>query len=364
MSKKQAASAAIFIALFLTLLVMVTYCLRTNGSVKDRFVGFYAEPKNTIDTIMIGSSPVFPYYATPQMYGEEGLVCYPLSTNLQRPVAQLYLTKEALKYQSPSLLIYEVRMYTGRESDMTNNMAYTRGVTDNMRYSLNRLETINAMVTDDLTADDTERYTYYFDIFKYHSNWKTLFLPSQLRTALYAWPDAMKGYESTDEVGPCTLQDWSGETATTPIPEIQEQHLTELMDYLEEKGQNALFIVSPYLHTQEQAQMFNYIGEKVSARGFGFLNLNQYYEEIGIDGDRDFNDYGNHTNASGAQKVTAFFEKYLKENYDLPDRRGEDSYASWEKAYEKWQQVYAEAMTKIDERIADKDYAQLGTEEE
>ncbi len=364
MSKKQAASAAIFIALFLTLLVMVTYCLRTNGSVKDRFVGFYAEPKNTIDTIMIGSSPVFPYYVTPQMYGEEGLVCYPLSTNLQRPVAQLYLTKEALKYQSPSLLIYEVRMYTGRESDMTNNMAYTRGVTDNMRYSLNRLETINAMVTDDLTADDTERYTYYFDIFKYHSNWKTLFLPSQLRTALYAWPDAMKGYESTDEVGPCTLQDWSGETETTPIPEIQEQHLTELMDYLEEKGQNALFIVSPYLHTQEQAQMFNYIGEKVSARGFGFLNLNQYYEEIGIDGDRDFNDYGNHTNASGAQKVTAFFENYLKENYDLPDRRGEDSYASWEKAYEKWQQVYAEAMTKIDERIADKDYAQLGTEEE
>ncbi|MDO4285781.1 MAG: SGNH/GDSL hydrolase family protein, partial [Eubacteriales bacterium] len=130
MTKRQAVNIVIFIAIFLALLTMLSYCLRTNGAVKDRFVGFYAEPKNTIDAILIGSSPVFPYYVTPQMYGEEGIVAYPLSTNLQRPVAQLYLTKEALKYQSPQLIVYEVRMYTGRESDMTNNMAYTRGVTD------------------------------------------------------------------------------------------------------------------------------------------------------------------------------------------------------------------------------------------
>ncbi|MDO4284047.1 MAG: SGNH/GDSL hydrolase family protein, partial [Eubacteriales bacterium] len=245
-----------------------------------------------------------------------------------------------------------------RESDMTNNMAYTRGVTDNLRYSWNRIEAINAMVTDDLTADDTDRYTYYFDIFKYHSNWKTLFLPSQLRTALYAWPDAQKGYESTDEVGPCELSDWSEVTERTAIPEIQEEHLDELMAYLKEQGQEALFIVSPYLHTREQAQMFNYIGDKVEAQGFGFLNLNDYYEEIGIDAGRDFNDYGNHTNASGAQKVTAFFERYLKENYEFPDRRGDVRYESWDEAYALWQDNYAAAMEKIEERIETGDYAE------
>ena len=358
MTRRQAAKAAAFTAIFLALLIMLSYCLRTNGSVKDRFVGFYAEPKNSIDVLLIGSSPVFPYYATPQMYGETGIAAYPLSTNLQRPVAQLYLTKEGLKYQQPRLLVYEVRMYTGRETDMTNNMAYTRGVTDNLRYSWNRIEAINAMVTDDLTAEDTERYTYYFDIFKYHSNWKTLVLPSQLRTALYAWPDARKGYTGTDEVGPCELADWSQVTARTPIPAVQERHLEELMAYLHQEGQQALFLVSPYLHTEEQAEMFNYIGDKVTAQGFGFLNLNDYYGEIGIDGSRDFNDYGNHTNASGARKVTAFFENYLRENYDLPDRRGDDRYESWDEAYALWQEENAAAEAKIDERIAAGDFAQ------
>ncbi len=46
-------------------------------------------------------------------------------------------------------------------------MAYARGVTDNLKYSLNRVYTINRLVTA-----KEDRYTYYFDIFKYHSNWK------------------------------------------------------------------------------------------------------------------------------------------------------------------------------------------------
>ena len=39
--------------------------------------------------------------------------------------------------------------------------------------------------------------------------------------------------------------------------------------------------------------------------------MNQYLEEIGFDGQKDFNDYGTHTNVLGAKKVTEFFEEYL-----------------------------------------------------
>lgn len=34
-----------FIGIFLLLLVLVSYMVRTNGDVKDRFSGFYAEKK-------------------------------------------------------------------------------------------------------------------------------------------------------------------------------------------------------------------------------------------------------------------------------------------------------------------------------
>lgn len=57
MTKKQALKAVVFLAVFLWLLVTVTYIIRTNGDVKDRFTGFYAEKENTIDAILVGSSP-------------------------------------------------------------------------------------------------------------------------------------------------------------------------------------------------------------------------------------------------------------------------------------------------------------------
>ena len=85
MTKKQALKAVIFLTVFLWLLVTVTYIIRTNGDVKDRFTGFYAEKENTIDAILVGSSPVYPYYSAPALYGTRRCLslrcgCFPCRT--------------------------------------------------------------------------------------------------------------------------------------------------------------------------------------------------------------------------------------------------------------------------------------------
>ena len=135
---------------------------------------------------------------------------YPLSTNMQRPVAAKYLVEEALKTQDPDLFIFEMKMWQAEDEQLINadkdkHMGHTREVTDNMKYSLNRIRAINAMVNEDYADDaedsendeedaendednaenavsgddgkvneDMKRINFYFDIFKYHSNWKTL----------------------------------------------------------------------------------------------------------------------------------------------------------------------------------------------
>ena len=366
MTKKQWLKIAAFCAIFLVVLTGLTYCLRTSGSVKDRFVGFYAEKKNTIDVIAIGSSSVFPYYSFPQMYGEKGIAGYPLSTNLQRPAAQIYLAREALRRQKPELMIFEVRMYIGREWDMIQNMAYTRGVTDNLRYSVNRIRAINGLVTDEVREtnwiQDVDETAYYFDILKYHSNWKSLFLRSQLRTVFFAYPEPLKGFFGSNELGPAELTDFSAETGEEPLEDIQQGHLEELMAFLKENGQDALFIVSPYEITQQDAQKYNSIERLVTEQGFGFLDLNDHYEEMGLAGD-DFSDYGTHVNVCGAEKVTAFVEEWMKENYDLPDRRGDAAYASYDAAYENWLAYRDENEALVQERIRTGDFAPVVTEE-
>ena len=257
---------------------------------------------------------------------------------MQRPVATKYLVEEILKTQSPELFVFEMRMWGARDEDLLGNMAHTREVTDNMKYSLNRIKTINAMV-----SDPKERYTYYFDIFKYHSNWKTLFLWSQFRTLFYEYPEDLKGYLPDTDVGPSEAPVLVSLDDKMAIPDEQEEYLLDLLDHLDEKKINALFVITPYSAKEEEQKKYNYMAELIENRGYTFLDMNRHLDEIGLDFATDIRDFGTHLNVLGAAKVTDWFEGYLEDNYASSgsaltcDHRGDKRYASWDKAYEKWE---------------------------
>ena len=355
MRRKEALKTIIFISIFLTILTTITYIIRTNGEVKDIFNGFYAEKDDTLDVILIGSSPVYPFYSAPKLWGEYGITCYPLSSHVQRPSAALPLLKEACKTQKPQVAVFEMRMFTMEDGDMESNMAYARGVTDNMKYSFNRIYAINRLVSDDF-----ERYTYYFDIFKYHSNWKTMVLPDQIACFRYEKAHPLKGFVIKDEVGPLEeerIPVCTGLTEEMPIPKLQEERLYELLDYLSEHDQQALFIVSPYRIEPEEQKMFNYMKPIIASYGYEFVNMNEYYEEIGIDFSTDYYDYGGHVNLLGAEKCTTFLGKLL-EKFQLADKRSEGGYDSWNQAYEFYLTEKEQALTTIYEHIENEDYAE------
>lgn len=357
MIKKQALKSILFIIIFLFLLRSVTYMIRTNGSIKEIFLGFYAEPKDSIDVVMIGSSPVYPFYATPKIWGEYGITAYPLSSNVQRPAAAIYLVEEALKTQTPQLFVFEMRMYIYEEGNMQDNMAFSRGVTDNLKYSWNRIQAINALV-----PDVSERYTYYFDIFKYHSNWKTIILPDQYTSLFYERLHPLKGYTMNDKVVSGEGRDYSMITEEMPIPAEQEETLYQLLHYLQNNNLNALFIVSPTALDEEMQMKFNYIGSIVASYGYNYINLNNYYEEIGLDFATDFYDGGGHTNAMGAEKCTTFLGQYLAESYEFADKRGQGAYAEWDEAYAYWLECQAVALETIKEKVANGSYDEVETE--
>ncbi len=356
---KTVMQIAAFIGIFVVLLVAVSYMVRTNGDVKDRFSGFYAEKDDTLDIVMIGSSPVFPYYAAPKLWGETGIAMYPLSSNMQRPVAMKYLVQETEKSQSPELYIFEMRMFTIEDAGLSENMAYTRGVTDNLKYSPLRCQTIRAMVP---AENEEGRISFYLDIMKYHTNWKMLALPSEWANITYHKPHPLKGYTFKDEVGPQPMPDCGNAGGVKEIPSEQEEYLRDLLDFLKEGQRDALFVVSPYGESLEEQQMFNYMEEIISSYDYPFLNMNNYYEEIGIIFEEDFADYGSHTNAVGAEKCTDFLKEYLLVNYDFMDKRGDKDYASWDKSYTLWQEKIVPARETIQERIINEDYAVVGEE--
>jgi len=348
--------SVVFVGIFVILLTTLTYMVRTNGDVKDRFTGFYAEPKNSLDVIMIGSSPTYSSCSTPMLYGEYGIKAYPLASNVQRPSAGLYLVKEAQKTQTPALYMFEMRMYASVEEGLQANMAYSRGVTDNLKYSFNRIGVINELV-----PDVNERYTYYFDIFKYHSNWKTLRLIDQIKCFNYEKLDPDKGTVLTDKVGPADKPFIIEAVQPIKIDAPQEKALRELIEYIKENELNAIFYLSPYSFSDEEQGKFAYIEQLVESEGFMFLDMNDFYDDIDIDFATDFSDYGVHTNASGEAKCTKFIGDYLTSQYDFTDHRTDNSKinVSWEKAYEKWSEEYETDMSLIEEHVKNEDWAVL-----
>lgn len=361
MTVREFGKACLFLLFFGFLLVSLTYILRTNGEVKDIFTGFYAEEENSIDVCLIGSSPVYPFYGAPGIWGKYGITSFPLSSHVQRPSAALPLLKEVYKTQSPKVVVFEMRMFTMEDGDMESNMAYARGVTDNMKYSWNRIDAINRLV-----ADKGERYTYYFDIFKYHSNWKTLILPEQIACITYEKSHPLKGYAIKDGVGPLEkerIPDSSKMTGTFPMPAEQEERLSELLDYLKEQKQEALFLVSPYRVEEQEQKMFRYMASIVEDAGYRFLNLNDYYKEIGIDFETDYYDYGGHVNTLGAVKCTDFLGGILSKEYGIPDKRhvtesSFSAYQSWEEAYGWYQEKVSAALAKIEDSIRKGEFAE------
>ena len=172
----------------------------------------------------------------------------------------------------------------------------------------------------------------------------------------------LKGFQIKDEVGPTARPEAGGAEGELPIPAEQEAYLRDLLQFLQENKLQALFIVSPYGESLEDQQMFNYMAGIVEEAGYHFLNMNDHYDEIGIVFEEDFADYASHTNAVGAEKCTAFLERYLLENYSFTDKRGNSSYSSWDEAYALWLVKRKEAGTVIAEHIANEDYAVIEEE--
>lgn len=338
MNRKEACKAISFILIFLLLLVGASYIVRTNGDVKDRFAGFYAEEKNSIDVLMCGGSTVATSFSPGYLWGEYGFTSYPISSNTQRPKAIKYLLEEAYKYQNPELVVIELRMFTYEDEVLKQDEPHIREVTDNMRYSLHRIKTVSDL-TDGVDSFE-DKLSYYFDIIKYHSNWGMFFRPEEWQKIDYSKSDLHKGFEHPEEImhHSWEVDGYIHTDERIAIPKEQEEELYELMAFFKERGQDALFVVAPCIYGTEYYAKMNYMKDIVEAEGFSYLNV---HEHVDYDCATDYLD-GGHSNILGAKKCSELLGETISQTFDLKDKRGQRGYESWDASYDAFIEVFEE----------------------
>ena len=335
---KNALRAVIFLIL---IGVAVGVCVHTYGF-RDAersnkiLEEFYAQDKDTIDCVYFGSSATQRGWVVPVAFHDEGVASYSMASGSQPFMLTRYLMEEVLKTQNPKLFIVELRGSCKPPEDLWD--VAVRRIVDNMKPSLNKYHAIKAVTEYSEGADngvDTSGMSYYFPLLKYHSLWNPSKQPD------YGGVDYYKGYalEPTATFRVTEIHPYDYNKKAMPIAEKTEAALNDLLDYCDSIDVDVLFVASPYEASEKGMAKINYSQSIVEKRGYTCLNClpAEIREDIGLN---DHTCYYNreHLNMYGSVKYTDYLSRYIKKNYQIPDRRGDSRYDSWNAEYERLQQ--------------------------
>ena len=106
---KTVAGILIFLFLLTTIINLLGPLFRPKGQDFDGWQYFYAEDKNSLNAVMIGSSAIYRFYVPAQAYEEQGFTSCMISQSCQNIKAVPYIMEEAIKTQKVDLFVVETR---------------------------------------------------------------------------------------------------------------------------------------------------------------------------------------------------------------------------------------------------------------
>ena len=337
---KNIIKSVIFTIIAAFIFIKISYVLRPNDGDFVYIKTYGMQPKNSIDMVYFGGSSVLTYWIPMEAYQQYGFTSFNFANSTMPAQLEKYCIIEALKNQSPELLVVDVRPFEYAENLFGDpqhmymfDEARIRGFVDCFRYSFNRTMAIKNGV-----PKENGRIDYYFDISKYHTNFAALLNENNWKYAFGMLDDDTKkfgGFRPVIRYGEIERIDISDIAEEQPFSETLDPIYLDLVNYCADFAMNVMFIVPPYAESEEHRQKHNYMRRIAEENGIKFIDCNDIFDEIGMNAQTDFYDV-NHLQIFGAQKYTKWLGQYLKKTYGLPDRRGESKYADWDMAYELW----------------------------
>lgn len=284
--------------------------------------GFYEERKNSLDVMFMGNSDMYRGVEPIQLWDDYGITSYAYVAAGQRMWTGYYMLKDALEYQKPSVILFNIDAAFNDTASMDGNY---RKVYDNMKLNSTKIEAINDPVYNN---DLFTKISYIFPILRYHSRYSDL-SKKDFEYAFYDYHYAYKGMDLTADVVPYEKGDYMIPTdEITPLTPKAAKYLTKIVSLCKEKNIDLILTEIPSADSWNYKK-HNAISAYADALGLKFLDLNIYLDEMNFDWKKDTSDGGDHLNVYGAEKVTKYIGSYLKDNYALADHRDDDIAEIW-----------------------------------
>ena len=290
--------------------------------------GFYSEPKDSLDAVMIGASTVHAFWQPALAWADHGIAVYSLSVDSMRVQSYLYMLTEAHRRQPHAL--YIVNLNSIKSTKITDVDIHR--TTNLIPFSYNKLKMINNLANE-AGYKWLEQLQFYFPIIRFHSDWPNL-TTWEFSKSVDGLKHSYKNNTFLSKVEDQTEKFYiSDEEAEIP-PETR-QIIENLLDYCDEHQMNVLFISVPQAlgRNSQFFRILTSVKKVIQERGYPYLDLQHAVDEMGIQPKTDFYN-GGHTNVHGSIKFTEYLAQYLVDHYGFRDKRGMPGWESWDKAAE------------------------------
>lgn len=285
----------------------------------QRYQNFYELDRDSLDYIVLGTS-VSIYAINPMLiYSETGYTGYNFGGTHQGIKVSLYWLKEALKYQKPKYVFYDVKSLL-YESAVSSSDTYDAGVTKEltyMRFSWNKIQACLECRTK-----NKKPIEYLIPMLSFHDRWgelnkndfyqetgsypfKGTYLTFKIRN------DSGKEVRNVSEYQKYDMQNKEIQYEKTNVSEENRKAFEEMVLLCRANGVEFIPICSltKSIGTTEKNTLIEFLNEY----GLQYVDLRN---EVPIDWDKDTPDTGNHANYWGNSKYSHVLADYLRMRED------------------------------------------------
>ena len=280
---------------------------------------YYGESKDH-EVIFIGDCEVYANFSPMVMYEESGIKAYVRGSSQQLIWQSYYILEETLKYEKPKVVVFNVNsMRYGKNSSAVSE-AYNRLMIDNMKWSKTKVDLIKASMTEEESF-----ISYVFPILRYHSRFDEL-TKEDFEYLFKNKINTYNGFLVNKNIKPVTNLPTKRPLANYEFNSECYEYLQKITDLCKNNNIELILIKAPSVYPYWYDEYNTQIEQFALKNNLDFYNFLDNAEEIGIDYNKDTYDGGLHLNLTGATKLSKYFAKILKENYNLTDYIGDELY--------------------------------------
>lgn len=355
MTKKQLLRAVSF---FLAVLCMFTFLSdifenKSNRASTYKTRTYFDLEKDTLDVAFLGTSGIDRYWLAAKAYEEQGIASFAFSTDGYPAWLMLPMVKDFVRrHDTLKLVVLDMRAFIGTYEGIKAESyeARARMLTEALPFfSLVRFDTVNRamkVISENVEGKKRIDLSYIFTFIRHHSRWSEenfdVYKELEYKTSPYMGAFIHKKLSIRPSPKPVTAVVTD---ERMPLDPLCLEALYEMLDYCKSQNLEVLFLNTPHEQNSRDSKRLNTLCDILDKEGCNYVYC--HLDEKIYDLHKDFYN-PDHVNYYGAEKFSSRFIKYLKANYDLPDRRDDARYHQWEGTYSNVKQAIAklEALNK------------------